>query len=118
MSKKSEKGSSIFKQGYKPIRKEMSKRHRGLMCCKTCNFFYQGENDEYDVCHNDNVTEWDMVEVEFGTTCSLWQPVNGENEVALKTIGNKISSELEANLRIISRNFSAAQLAKMNRRRN
>lgn len=115
MSRKSEKGSSLFSQGYKSVREKMNGYHKGLMSCQTCNFFYQGEGDEYDVCHNDNVTEWDMVDVEFGTTCSLWQPVNGKNEVALKTIGDKISSELEVNLRIISRNFTPAQKARMNR---
>lgn len=118
MSRKSKKGNKklpIFQKGYGFVRKKMNEFHRGLMSCQTCNYFYQGDNDEYEVCHNSNVTEWDMVNAETRTFCSLWQPVNGKNEVALKTVGEKISSELEANLRIISRNFSNAQKAKMER---
>lgn len=115
MSKKSEKenNKSLFQQGYKTVRKKMNEYHRGLMSCQTCNFFYQGENDDCEVCHNCFVTKWDIVDIEFGTTCSLWKPVNGKNEIALKNVKNKISKELESNLRIISRNFSARQKARM-----
>ena len=113
MSKKSGTVNKLFQTGYKAVRKRMNEYRRGLMSCQTCNFFYQGENDDYDVCHNNNVTRFEVVETEFGTTCSLWQPVNDNNEVALKHIGEKISEELESNLRIISRNFSARQKARM-----
>lgn len=113
MSKKSEMGNKLFQQGYGFVRKRMREYPRGMMSCQTCNYFYQDENDDYEVCHNQNVTRFDIIDTEFGTTCSLWQPVNSKNEVALKNIKEKISKELEANLRIISRNFSIQQKARM-----
>lgn len=113
MSRKPKTGNktSIFRTGYGLVRKKMNKFSKELMSCQTCNYFYQESDDNpVEVCHNSNVTEFDMVNAENRVYCSLWQPVNGKNEVALKAIGEKISSELETNLRILVRNFQRSKV--------
>ena len=80
MSKKRGGKSKIFHEGYGEVSDRLSKRNKYLMSCKSCVHFFQTHDDEYELCQNENVTEFDMVNTESSVYCSYWQPVGGVSE--------------------------------------
>ena len=72
MSKK--RGNSPFEVGYKKLRKKLEKRNKYVMSCRSCGYFYQDEKagEKYELCHNGNVTEFDMVQTPTNFYCTYW----------------------------------------------
>lgn len=115
MSKKSAKEKSkLFSRGYGAVREKLSKRQRGVMSCKNCQWLSQTKEEQYETCKNNNVTEWDMVHTEHGDYCPYWEPMDSKADKILEVLGDKVDRNLAHNLALIGRSFSPAQKARMN----
>ena len=68
----SKKNKSPFNVGYSEVREKLSKRSKFLMSCKSCRFFYQDKGEDTELCHNSNVTEYDMVHTPTDYYCLYW----------------------------------------------
>jgi hypothetical protein len=71
------------KRGFKAFRntyKDDARALKRLRNCDTCKFQYQDEDTREEVCHNNNVTKFDMVQEENKTYCTYWTPVWAKEE--------------------------------------
>lgn len=75
-----------FERGFKPVRDKVSKGSKYTMSCYNCDYFYQTEEDEEEVCQNPNVLKYDMVVTTSSIYCNRWkmckkkERVNSERE--------------------------------------
>ena len=80
MSKKRTKEKNkLFSVGYKEVRKRMDKRSKFLMSCRSCRYFYQGKDEDYELCHNNSVTQYDMVNTPTNFYCTFWEGEGTKN---------------------------------------
>ena len=107
----SKKQNNIFSKGYSQVHKQLKKNPIGIQDCSNCQFFDVADGEKYEMCHNVNVTKWDMVQTEYGEYCSYWQPINSDDMA--KTIENTIDKQLGKNLSTLSRRFTKAQRNRM-----
>ena len=43
------------------------------MSCKSCCHYYQDKGEDTELCHNKNVTEYDMIHTPTNYYCLYWQ---------------------------------------------
>lgn len=61
-----------FSRGYNAVRVKVKKNSRFTMSCYNCDFFYQAEGDDHEMCQNPDVLKYDMVITENGVYCNRW----------------------------------------------
>ena len=71
---KEERKRNVFNKGYAPVEEKIIKSPRFYTSCYNCYYFYMGKYDEEEVCHNDEVLEFDMVITASNICCSKWCP--------------------------------------------
>ena len=91
--RKRKSGKGLFKRGFKPIFRKLMKRSKYVMGCESCRYFYKGKGDDEELCQNENVTEWDMVNNERTIYCTYWTPCGGEEDSQRKTISDYVSEK-------------------------
>lgn len=74
--KKSQKKTPVFSKGYSELRNRMSKGSKYTMSCYNCQFYYQSEGDDTEMCQNPDVLKYDMVITETNIYCNRWQLVH------------------------------------------
>lgn len=71
-----EKGT--IKKGFRAFRsnlKDDNRKLKQIRHCKSCKYYYKDEDTEEEVCHNNSVTSYDMVEKDNLKYCTFWTPV-------------------------------------------
>jgi|AntRauTorckE6833_2_1112554.scaffolds.fasta_scaffold00366_23 hypothetical protein len=48
--------------------------------CENCDFYYQSEEDDEELCQNPQVLEYDMIFDENRVYCLRWQPYKEEKD--------------------------------------
>ena len=74
-----------FTKGYSAFR-EKGKFNKYTMSCDNCDYFYQADGDEEELCQNSNVLAYDLVQTSHSVYCLYWKPVKPKhnNETAFK----------------------------------
>lgn len=70
-----EKG--VIKKGFKAFRstiKDDNKKLRQIRACSSCLYQHKSEDDHEEICHNNSVTPFDMVEEGNVKYCTFWKP--------------------------------------------
>ena len=62
-----------FTRGYNDVRDRVRKGSKYTMSCYNCEYFYQTEEDDEEVCQNTNVSKYDMVMTENNIFCNFWK---------------------------------------------
>lgn len=66
---------SLFTRGYNDVQAKLSRRNRFVMSCYNCEYYYQAEGDEDEMCQNPEVLRYDMTVSENGVCCAKWKPL-------------------------------------------
>lgn len=66
-----------FSRGYGEVDKKVNRCPQLTSSCGNCDYYYKGEDDTEEVCHNSSVTSYDIcVDKENNrVSCILWKPV-------------------------------------------
>lgn len=73
--------TSPFSKGYGAVRQRVGKGSRYTMSCFNCEYYYQSEEDEEELCQNTDVLPYDMVVSEGNVYCNQWSMTRREDSV-------------------------------------
>jgi hypothetical protein len=68
-------GKIQFTEGSQDIRERVKKYARFSRSCDNCNDFYQAPRDTEELCHNNNVLQYDICSEGSRVYCSFWNGV-------------------------------------------
>ena len=62
------------KRGFGGLKKQLEGKGNYVADCKSCYYFYQDQGEPEEMCHNTNVTKFDMAydEDKNRTFCTFW----------------------------------------------
>lgn len=63
----------MYKVGFDEVRERVNAGSRYLRSCFNCRYCYEADGEDEELCHNDNVLEFDIVVEENRIYCHLWK---------------------------------------------
>lgn len=73
-----------FTRGYKAVHEKVSKGSKYTMSCYNCDYYYQDDGDEEEVCQNPNVLKYDMVVTQTSIYCNRWKMCKRKSATTFK----------------------------------
>ena len=72
----SNKNYGKVKKGFGGLNKHLEGKGKYVASCNSCNYFYQLKGEPEEICHNTNVTKFDMAydEEKNRVYCTYWIP--------------------------------------------
>lgn len=64
--------SNLFNVGYGKVRSRVKKGSKYTMSCFNCEYYYQSIGDTEEVCQNEDVLKFDMVQTDYSIYCNQW----------------------------------------------